>query len=200
MSHPDEPSASDDAIDRQLIARCGGGDQLALRALLERFQPRLWGYLWHLLGGDRESVEDVIQEVMLAVWQHARDFRGEARVATWIFRLAHHRAANVRRTTAWQASGNAITLDEAVVWSTALPSPETAIAQRVDLAAAIAALPPKQREVLALLFVQGFTQAEAAEILRVPLGTIKSRLAQAREQIKDHLCTSQLAPEEAEHA
>ncbi len=173
-----------DAQERALLARCAQGDQSALRDLLDRYRPRLWGYLWHQAGEDRDRAEDLLQEVCIAIWQHAASFRGEARVATWIFRLAHNRALNARRDRDRRPEGHQVILLDDEDQQLTVPHNEDLHIARLDLGTALRRLPERQREVIALLFVAGFTMAEAATVLHIPLGTVKSRLAQAREALR----------------
>ncbi len=173
-----------DAHDCMLLARCAQGDHTALRELLDRYRPRLWGYLWHQAGEDRDRAEDLLQEVCIAIWQHAASFRGEARVATWIFRLAHNRALNARRARDRHPEGHQVTWLDAEDPQFTMPHDEDLHITRLDLGTALRRLPERQREVIALLFVTGFTMAETAAILHIPLGTVKSRLAQARESLR----------------
>src|SRR5690349_19451027 len=88
---------SDDSADRDLLGRIAAGDQDAMHALYDAYYPRLWRYLWYALAMDATLTEEVLQDCMLAIWQHARSFHGRAKVATWIFQIAHNRASNARR-------------------------------------------------------------------------------------------------------
>ncbi|HEV2237004.1 MAG TPA: sigma factor, partial [Ktedonobacterales bacterium] len=81
----------------ELLAAIAAGDEDALRQLYLRERPRLRRYLWHQLGGEASLVEEVLQDTFLAVWRQAGTFRGEARVSTWIFQIAHYLALEARR-------------------------------------------------------------------------------------------------------
>ncbi len=86
--------------DESLIGRIARGDEEALRQLYASYRVRLWQYLWPQLSGDAQRVEEVLQDVFLAVWRQARSFRGEARASTWLFRIARNRASNAMRDRA----------------------------------------------------------------------------------------------------
>src|SRR5262249_58792096 len=88
------------AVHAALVARIAMGDHDALALLAADYHPRLWRYLARQLGADIELVEDVLQEVYLAIWQGAGSYRGDARVSTWIFQIAHYRALDVHRARA----------------------------------------------------------------------------------------------------
>lgn len=186
-----------DADDRALLARIARGEQAALQELYARYRPRLWRYLAQQLArghGDTGLVEEVLQDVFVAVWRQAGGFRGEARVVTWLFHIARHRALNARRDASRRiedaASRHASeggTAEEAA-WQQ--PSCEDEVLERMTLADALTRLSPKHREVLQLVFYHGVALAEVAQILDVPVGTVKSRLSYARRAL-----AGQLAPE-----
>ncbi len=171
-----------DSEDAACIAGIASGDQRALAELYTRYRPRLYRFLWHQLDGDGALVEEVLQDTFLAIWRAADTFRGEARVATWIFRIAQRCAGRARRTVPKSGKGQIISLadmreDEG---SPLLNGHEDQSLTRIALREALLRLTDKHREVILLVFVQGFTGEEAAQILGVPLGTIKSRLHVAR--------------------
>jgi len=96
--------------DAALLAAVGRGDQTALRTLYTAYRLRLWHYLSQQLGGHPELVEETLQDVFVAVWRMAGNFRGEARVATWLYRLAHNHAANARRGAARHGAARTVAL------------------------------------------------------------------------------------------
>lgn len=99
--------------DFTLIRRIALGDQAALSQLYDAYAARLSGFLWHQLATPQE-VEEVLQDVFLAVWRSAAGFRAEAPVASWLFRIARQMAANRRRTAGRHArSAHMVPLDEA---------------------------------------------------------------------------------------
>ena len=174
------------ADDESLIGRIAEGDEEALRQLYASYRVRLWQYLWPQLSGDAQRVEEVLQDVFLAVWRQARTFRGEARASTWLYRVARNRASNAMRDRARQPEGHAVSFttgddDEAGEYErSGIASHEDAVLDRMALAEGMARLSPKHREVLDLFFFHGFTVDEVAHILDIPTGTVKSRLSYAR--------------------
>src|SRR5579884_2966071 len=155
---------SDDQTERMLLSRVAMGDEDALHELYVRLRPRLWRYLWRQLDSDRPLIEDTLQEVFLAVWRSAGHFRGEARVATWVFQIARHLSLRVRHTPTRQME--ALPQDDADARGVS-DSPwrqesfEDATLERVALAEALRQLSPKHRETLQLVFSLGFTLDEA---------------------------------------
>src|SRR5260221_978966 len=98
--------SDDRADDRSMIARIARRDATALERLYALYRPRLWQYLWQQLDGDEGAVEDILQEVFLAVWLAAGDFPGEAEGKTWIFRLAPHQLAHPPRSATPRPQGH----------------------------------------------------------------------------------------------
>lgn len=169
---------SDDAV---CVTRIAQGDHQALGELYARFRPSLYRYLWHYLHGDACLVEEVMQDTFVAVWRTATAFRGEARVATWVFRIARYSASHVRQRprTAMAQTVSLSDVEENEDFLVPVGHEEHTIA-RLALQDALARLSDKQRAAVLLVFVHGFTSEEAARILDVPLGTVKSRLHAAR--------------------
>ncbi len=137
---------------------------------------------------DPALAEDAVQDAFLAAWRTAASFdprRGKAQ--TWLLTLVHRRAVDVVRREERRRSD---TLDEAPVDASASTEEEAAVrAQRRAVQSALAQLPDDQREALQLSYYGGLTQAELADRLGIPLGTVKSRvfagLAKLRELLAD---------------
>ncbi len=173
--------------DEALLARIAQGDQQAMQSLYERYRLRLWRYLWSLLGGEAEWTEEVLQDTFLAVWRSAERYRGEARVATWLYHTARHLAGNARRDRRRRGGDAVACLDGEAMGDVHQPSHEEAVVNRLALSDALQQIAPKHREVIELVFYHGFQLHEIAEILEVPVGTVKSRLSYARRALQDKL-------------
>jgi RNA polymerase sigma-70 factor (ECF subfamily) len=166
--------------DLALITRLSHKERSALTEFYERFQQPVFGYLYRFLGS-RELAEDVLQDVMLVVWQKADTFRGRGRVQNWVFGIAHHLAAlALRRET---STAIEVDLD--------LPDGELTLeddairkATAEEITAALTHLTPVHREVLELAFYQDFSCKEIAAIVGIAEGTVKSRLSYARRTLK----------------
>ena len=187
--------------DEVLLAEIAGGDQEALRELYARYRPRLRRYLWYQFDGDAGRLEEALQDVFLAVWRSAGKYRGEARVATWLFQIAHHQVLHARRDAARRITGQLALfgehLDEEMVpdpnWQSA--SHEDQVLDRLVLAEALGRLSARHREVLELIFVHGFSPGEVAQILEVPDGTVKSRVSYARRALRKELTAAKAGEE-----
>jgi RNA polymerase sigma-70 factor, ECF subfamily len=180
------PMTADPPDAASLLARVAVGDEEALRGLYDAFRPRLRRYLWHQLDGDAAAVDDALQDIFVAVWRTAAGYRGEASVATWLFQIARYRALHARRGR--RGAGAPLSLDRpeqerGIAADREALSPEEQVLGRLTLARALAALSPKHREALYLVSQQGFSLEEAAAILGVPVGTVKSRMSYARKAL-----------------
>jgi len=180
------PESSDSLA---LLRRVAQGDQEALESLYQRYHARLWRYVWYQLGGDTLLAEETLQDIFLAIWTSAQQFRGEAQITTWIFQIAHHRVIDALRRQKRQASVIAIHLQEG--WENTEEATqengwEDTVLDRMLLDARFHQLAPVHREILELLFVQGFNLEETAHILNLPTGTVKSRLRAARLALRRH--------------
>ncbi len=174
---PQPKSLCDDA-ERALLARIARGEQEALVALYQRYQRPLFVYLLRLLR-DEGLAEEVLQDVLVAIWQGAAQFAGRSRVSTWVFGIAHHQAAQSARRRALPL----VSPEEYTELSDDDQHAERvtfALALQEDIAFALEQLSPIHREALELVLAHGFSYEEVAMITAVPVGTVKSRVNQAR--------------------
>jgi RNA polymerase sigma-70 factor, ECF subfamily len=167
-----------DETEQRLLARIAGGEQEALVTFYQRYQRPLFVYLLRLLR-DAGLAEEVLQDVIVAIWQGAASFGGRSRVSTWVFGIAHHQAAQaMRRRALPQGSPEEYAALEDEEQDAGRVT--FALALQEDLEAALEQLPPIHREALELVLAHGFSYEEAAMITAVPVGTVKSRVNQAR--------------------
>jgi RNA polymerase sigma-70 factor, ECF subfamily len=166
------------ADDAELVRAMAAGDRAALATLYQRHGQVLLAQLV-LLTGDRMLSEELLQDTMLAAWRGAATFRGESKVRTWLIAIARRQARDRMRGRRFS-----VVDDTHLTQSPAIePGPEQLVLGRAEaraVADAITNLGPSHREVLGLVFGAGLTMAEAAGVLEVPLGTVKSRLYAAR--------------------
>jgi RNA polymerase sigma-70 factor (ECF subfamily) len=170
--HAVPPDSRDDAA---LLRAHLAGDRGAFGTLVERHRDRLWAVALRTMG-EREEAADALQDALLSAYRAAARFRGDSAVTTWLHRIVVNACLDrIRR----QKVRPTVPLPE--VDTTAAPAPDAEI--RLDVQAALAQLPADQRAALVLVDVYGYAVAEAAEILEVAEGTIKSRCARGRARL-----------------
>jgi RNA polymerase sigma-70 factor (ECF subfamily) len=165
------------ATDEQLLRRVARGDETSFDELYRRHAGPIFNYLLRLTG-ETVAAEDVLQEVFVAAWQGARGFRGRAQVKTWLFQIAHNQAVS------WWRHHRPISLEELEnVADEDAEGPDDQ-AERVwqadQVKSALERLPAKHREVIELAFVHGLSYKEIAQVVNRPVGTVKSRMSNAR--------------------
>jgi RNA polymerase sigma-70 factor (ECF subfamily) len=180
--------------DEALLADLRAGDRRAFGQLVTRYQDRVYGLCLRWLG-DAETAEDVAQDVFLALYRTLPDFRGEARLSTYVFRacINHCRNRRVQRLRrAWERHDPLIAPDGT---HTELPDPSergtdasahAAEAQRI-VASALDTLDDELRAIILLRDVQDLDYDEIADVLEIPRGTVKSRLHRARSELASAL-------------
>lgn len=174
---------SDDP-DHGLLTAARAGDRAALDALLARYQPAIYRFGLHMCG-DEESAREVLQETLLAAFRHLPGFRGDAALSTWLYQIARSFCIKERR-----AAHPAVALDEQLADPALAPDGQThAHEVGAALVAAIRALPADQREVLVLRDVEGLSAEEAAHVIGIEVGALKSRLHRARSALRERLDT-----------
>ncbi len=165
--------------DGALLRAHAAGDPDAFTQLVRRHRDRLWAVALRTLG-DREEAADALQDALISAYRAAHRFRGDSAVTTWLHRIVVNACLDrVRRRSARPTVPLTLT-DPA---PTAPVDSDTAL----DVRAALALLPAEQRAALVLVDVQGYSVSEAAAILEVPEGTVKSRCARARARLAAHL-------------
>jgi RNA polymerase sigma factor, sigma-70 family len=164
--------------DLDLVQRIAAGDERALEELYARHAQSLLAYAQHLIG-DRGAAEEALQDTFVAIWRGAASFEQRSTVRTWLFGICRRQA--LRRVRPAAAATQPI--EEVPELPSEAPSPDAVVLARADasaVAAALATLPAIHREVLDLAFGAELSHAEVAEVLGIPVGTVKSRLFHAR--------------------
>jgi RNA polymerase sigma-70 factor (ECF subfamily) len=164
--------------DVQLLQRIGLGDENAMTEFYRRHGRVVLAQIL-LVVGERALAEEILQDTMLAIWRGAGAFRGESRVRSWVIAIARRQTRDRLRGRRLPVVGEAFLADQ----PSPGPGPELVALDRAELAevtGAIGDLAPAHREVLGLAFGAGLSLPEVADVLEIPLGTVKSRLAAAR--------------------
>jgi RNA polymerase sigma-70 factor (ECF subfamily) len=158
-------------------------DEAAFRELYQAYGPRVKAYMMRK-GADSATAEDLAQETLLNVWRRAAQYVEEkGSVATWIFTIARNlRIDRLRREVAWQELPQELDQQPSNE-----PQPDDAYASQQSDAAvrdALATLPPEQREVVVLAYIDGLSHSEIAQRLGLPVGTVKSRMRIAYQKVR----------------
>ena len=172
--------------DAELLRRHVAGDDQAFGELFRRHRDRLWAVALRTVC-DPEEAADALQDAMVSAFRRAADFRGEAAVTTWLHRIVVNAALDrLRRRAARPAlSAGDEQAFEALAGSAGDPAHATDT--RLDVDAALRILPPQQRAALVVVDMLGFSVADAAVILDISPGTVKSRCARARARLLPHV-------------
>lgn len=169
--------------DQDLIAKSLDGDREAFGMLVQRYRTLVIGVAYRICG-DAVLAEDIAQETFIRVWTRLATFRPEGYFRGWLCRIA----ANLT-IDAWRKQKPVVDVDRVVLASTE-PEPESAVLSEEQAAvvqAAIMRLPLQSRTVLTLREYQRLSYRQMADILDIPLGTVKSRLNDARNRLKAEL-------------
>ncbi len=184
--------------DEQLVAAAAAGDQQAYGALVERHQARLYNTLYRVMHSAEDAL-DISQEAFVQAYLKLDSFRRDSRFYTWLYRIAMNLALSALRKRKNTASIEDIRSRGAPDPVDPLASPGERLdeAERVAvLERALSMLGEQPRQILVLRELEEFTYEQIAEVLEVPVGTVRSRLFRARAQLKEQLRV--LMPEEAD--
>ncbi|MFE2311805.1 RNA polymerase sigma factor SigM [Streptomyces sp. NPDC059441] len=174
-----------DASDQDLLTRHVEGDPEAFGEIVRRHRDRLWAVALRTLG-DREEAADAVQDALVSAYRAAHTFRGQSAVTTWLHRITVNACLDRARKA---ASRKTSPVDDTERLEQLLEPHESAAApaERNDLhrelLTALGTLPAEQRAALVLVDMQGYPVAEAARVLDVPVGTVKSRCARGRARL-----------------
>jgi RNA polymerase sigma-70 factor (ECF subfamily) len=166
--------------DRDLLASHMAGDQRAFPELVERQRGRLWTIARGALDSPEDAAE-AVQDALVRAHQGAARFRGESTVATWLVRILINVCMDRRRHNRVRAA-----IPMAMERLEELPSPRDPIGDAetsMDVWAAMDALPPEQRLPIIMVEMNGYSMGEAAQVLGIPVGTVKSRCSRGRARL-----------------
>jgi len=176
--------------DAELLSAARAGDTAALDEILERHEKQVFRFGLRMCGSE-DDAREVLQDTLLAAFKGLRDFRGDAQLSTWLFQIARSFCLKRRR----HAVGEPTELlplespEAAAVPIQAASPDERAHAHEIGelLQTAILGLPEAHREVILLRDVEGLSAEEAAQVLGIEVGAVKSRLHRARLDLRERL-------------
>lgn len=160
--------------DAELVAAARAGSDAAFSRLVERHQPVVRAFLRRTLGGNRDEADDVAQETFVTAWGVLGSLKEPSGVRAWLCGIAWRKARDRSRGLARAAARDG-------AWLEASEAPPGVSAEdRIAMAAAITELKPDERACVSLCLADGFSHAEAAVVLGLPLGTVKSHVQRGR--------------------
>lgn len=190
ISIPNSVSSSVEQNDVQLVIASRNGDQDAFALLVQYHQRRVFNLVYRMLQ-DYEEANEVTQEAFLAAWQGLSSFRGDASFSTWLYRIAYNcclKQLELRKRDRSLQSALELeqTWEQRDIDQQANAELEARDRQEV-VREQLSNLPAKYRMVLVLRHLQEMTYEEMAEILKMPIGTVKTHLFRARNLLKERL-------------
>lgn len=182
MTTPTVPGAAA-GIAAAVVDGARRGDQEAFAQVIRHFDPGLRALAYRLLG-DRDRMDDALQEAYVKAFRGLPRFRGDAKLGTWLYRIVYNACLDelerARRVVH-------LPLSEATEQPSGRPDPGDVVAGRGDLSRALAELAPEDRAAVLLVDADGFSYDEAAAVLEIPAGTVASRLNRARARLREAL-------------
>jgi RNA polymerase sigma-70 factor (ECF subfamily) len=173
--------------DEELISLAGQGEAQAFAVLYDRHSRAAYSLAYRMMG-EKQAAEDLVQDGFLKVWRGAESYRVErGSVRTWILSIVHNRGIDQLRSTASRRR-----TQEKVEASAPVSQPSEAFAetlrnsQREQVREALGTLPQEQLKILELAYFSGYTHVEIAELLSLPLGTVKGRMRLGLKKIRDY--------------
>jgi RNA polymerase sigma-70 factor (ECF subfamily) len=184
--------------DYELVRRCQKGESDAFEALVEKYQKRMLNTAYRMIGNYEEACE-VVQDAFLAAYRAIKKFRGESKFFTWLYSIVINLSKNRLKKVKARFHREGLSIDNPgrnidCQYRDNLPAHETSMGDQLEkreiqarIQECINTLDHEYREVLVLRDVQGFSYGEIHAILKIPDGTVKSRLFRARDALKDCL-------------
>ncbi|MCK2214220.1 RNA polymerase sigma factor SigM [Actinomadura sp. ATCC 31491] len=182
-SPPETPSAADRpaVTDAELLTAHINGDPHAFSEIVKRHRDRMWAVALRTLG-DPDEAADAVQDAFVSAYRKAGTFRGEAAVTTWLHRIVVNACLDrMRRKSVRPVADDE--LIEAAERETPLPDHTVEREVSLEVSAALKLLPADQRAALVLVDMMGYSVEDAAQVLDVPSGTVKSRCARGRAKL-----------------
>jgi RNA polymerase sigma-70 factor, ECF subfamily len=180
--------------DEDLISLVEAADAEAFATLYDRHSRAAFSLAYRMMG-ERQASEDLMQDAFLKVWRSAKSYRAErGSVRTWILSIVHNRGIDQLRSTASRRR-----TQEKVEASAPVSQPSEAFAetwrnsQREQVREALGTLPQEQRKILELAYFSGYTHVEIAELLGLPLGTVKGRMRLGLKKVRDYFDSADVA-------
>ncbi len=178
--------------EKELVQAARRGSDSAFEELVRLYEKKVYHLSLRMCGSSDDAFE-IAQEAFLSAWRGLKFFRGDSSFSTWLYRLTSNTAIDFLRRKRRQSAMEQVSLDDEETYIEPLdpmPTPHQH-AERQELrqllSAGLDTLTPEHRQVLLLRELQGMSYEEIAEALELDLGTVKSRIARAREKLRKYL-------------
>lgn len=191
---------SENSIGRHVLAQASAGDVDSFRSLYDRYGPNIYRYAM-LQTGSHEAAEDVLQETMVGVWRGRKKLSEVASLSAWIMAIARNKTFDYIRSKAPTVSIGVLEgvlgtddssatvgvhMIDTPTWMNKTGSEaHSLVSDRVDLTTALLQLDMEKRELLFLVFYLDMSYTEIADLLGIPVGTVKSRMYHARRKLRE---------------
>ncbi len=176
---PIETQLSEEEIVAMLKAR----DPKGMRYLCEKFSAALYGVIFKLIPVP-EVAEEILQEVYIKIWQNFASYdSSKGRLYTWMLNIARNQAIDKTRSADFKNAAQTQITDFYVSGNDTADDDEI-VPEHIGLKEIVATLRTEQKELIDLIYFEGFTQAEAASKLKMPLGTVKTRVRSAMVELR----------------
>ena len=187
MPTTDSAKSNSDAAARQdaeraLLESIASGDRDAIAELYAEYQPRLFRFVYRLTRS-HSATEELINDIMLAIWHGARNFRGDSKPSTWIFGIAYRQALK-------RLSRKKLSIAPYFDVELVADSDGRSFEQEDWVHRGLDALPPAQRLAVELVFYLGLSYEEVAAVTDCPVNTVKTRMFHARRKLREQLQAS----------
>ncbi len=173
--------------DEALLALVAKGEEDALSTLYDHYASAMLG-LGYRMGFTRDAQEDAVQEIFFRIWNKAGSFDGQKATArSWILAVGHHYCVDKVRSEASRPKALEPLEDEEAFDIAGPGLDEEGVLNRMRITAALKVLAPDERAIVEALHYKGYTYPEAAELLKMPLGTLKAKLSRAMSKLREVL-------------
>lgn len=190
---------SENSIGRDVLAQASAGDVDSFRLLYIRYGPNIYRYAM-LQTGSHEAAEDVLQETMIGVWRGRKKLSEIGSISAWIMAIARNKTFDYIRSKAPTVSIGTfegvmgaddsdatvgVHMIDTPTWNRTGSEAHSPVSDRVDLTTALLQLDMEKRELLFLVFYLDMSYTEIADLLEIPVGTVKSRVYHARRKLRE---------------
>jgi RNA polymerase sigma-70 factor (ECF subfamily) len=183
--------------ERRLVEAARRGDHRAFEALVVKYQDRIYRVVQRMVGGS-DVVDDIAQEVFIRAYRSIGDFKGESSLYTWLYKIALNLCRNYYRTRGRRPVHEEIGEDgSATVLEAEGGSPEDEVFRREfweQLRRGLDGLAEEQREAVVLCDLEGMSYEEMADVMGIPIGTVRSRIFRGRRALQERLTAFHAPP------